>query len=88
MKKLILVAVLSVIFNVTAYGQKKKIHKLSEDERARLTPDQQIAHENDRAKTHKAKRNETTAQKVKRAKKNDKASRKIKPPKPHKKKKN
>ena len=86
MKKLILVSLLSVIFNLTVYGQ-KKVHKLSQDERAKLTPDQQIAHENDRAKAHKAKRNETTAQKVKRAKKNDKASRKIKPPKPPKKKK-
>ena len=80
MSKMIVVVVLFLLLSgVNVFGQ-KKMHKLTKEERAKLTPDLQIAYENDRSKARKGKREETVAQKVKRAKKSDRASRKIKQP--------
>ena len=64
------------------WGQ-KKMGKLSADEKAKLTPEQRITYDNDRAhqKAGKKKKQESTAQKVRRAKREDRSSRRIKRPK-------
>ena len=77
MKKLIFAFFLVFLCASTLKAQQK----MSQDERAKLTPEQRIVYENSFKKKKGGKRKmESVKKKVKQAKKEDRLSRKIQPP--------
>ena len=77
MKKFLLNVLLLAISSTLSFGQAKQ-NKVSKEDKAKMTQDQQIAASNDRMNKKKRK-NESVKKKAKRAKKIDKSSRKVKP---------
>jgi len=76
MKKVLLVFFVAFLCSLTMVAQ----NKLSQEERAKLTPEQRIVYDNSFKKKNKGKV-VSMKKKAKLAKKEDRLSRKIKPPK-------
>jgi hypothetical protein len=79
MRKLIVTFVLWTITISLLNAQ----NKLSQEERAKLTPEQRIVYDNSFRRNGKKKKVDSMSKKVRRAKKEDRMSRRIRPTKNH-----